>query len=167
MGDSQLRGFLKLRLIVGYLGERSQFGWWSSTFFDASGRSFLEPSFPKTFPLAQYHGVTEAARRLHDEHIGIGRVSHLFRLPEELEQDLHKLMTSELKDEQLFSEIKNKETALQNLSEIAGLKGQKSEGPLAIAKLADIRKATTLQKFAQTYLAAFESGIRSYPYLAG
>src|SRR5687767_14887500 len=155
MGDSQLRGFLKLRLIVGYLGERSQFGWWSSTFFDASSKSFLEPSFPKTFPLAQYHGVTEAARRLHDEHIGIGRVSHLFRLPEELEQDLHKLMTWELKDEQLFSEIKNKETALQNLSEIAGLKGQESEGPLAIGKLADIRKATTLQKFAQTYLAAF------------
>ena len=41
--------------------------------------------------LAQYHGVSEAARRVHDEHLSVGSF-HLFRLPEEMEQDLHALL---------------------------------------------------------------------------
>ena len=47
--------------------------------------------FSKTSRLAQYHGVLEAARRLHDEHLSVGSY-HLFRLPEEVEQDLHALV---------------------------------------------------------------------------
>ena len=74
MGDAQVREYLRLRLIVGYLGERENFNWWSTEFFSGSSRQFLEPAFPKTYPLAQYHGVSEAARRLHDDHIGKGQV---------------------------------------------------------------------------------------------
>ena len=33
-------------------------------------------------------GVLEAARRVHDEHIGVGRAFHPFRLPEIMEQRL-------------------------------------------------------------------------------
>ncbi len=84
---------LELRLLVGFLGERAQFGWWPTGFYDASSRLFLEPVFAKTSRLAQYHGVVEAARLLHDEHLSVGSY-HLFRMPEEIEQDLHSLLLS-------------------------------------------------------------------------
>jgi hypothetical protein len=51
-------------------------------------RSLLRGGFIKNAFVAQYHGVQEAASRVHDEHIGIGRVYHLFRLPEHVEQAL-------------------------------------------------------------------------------
>jgi hypothetical protein len=77
---------LKLRLTVGFLGERSQFAWWPTAYYEPSSRLFLEPVFSKTSRLAQYHGVLEAARRLHDEHLSAGSY-HVFRLPEEIEED--------------------------------------------------------------------------------
>ena len=89
--SAYLLRMLNLRLIVGYLGERSQFGWWATAFFDASSRAFPEPVFVKTRHLAKYHGVVEAARQLHDGHLSVAAY-HLFRLPEELEQDLHVFM---------------------------------------------------------------------------
>src|SRR5262245_9592659 len=63
--------YLHLRLLVGYLGESEQFGWWQTTLLQSRSRSFLDPVFARTSKLAQYHGVREAARRLHDEHIGL------------------------------------------------------------------------------------------------
>jgi len=46
MKESYLPTLLQMRLLVGFLGER-----------------------------AQYHGVLEAARRLHDEHLNVGKDS--------------------------------------------------------------------------------------------
>ena len=69
---SSIRQILKLRLVVGFLGERAQFGWWSTAFYEPSGRLFLEPVFSKTPQFAQSHGVLEAARLIHDEHLRVG-----------------------------------------------------------------------------------------------
>ena len=88
MNQPHLNNVLAMRCLVGYLGERAQFAWWPTAFYEPSSRLFLEPVFAKTSRLAQYHGVIEAARRLHDEHLSVGSY-HLFRLPEEVEQDLH------------------------------------------------------------------------------
>ena len=85
---SALSMLLEIRGPVGFLGECSQYGWWPTAFYEASSRPFLEPVFTKTARSAQYHGVVAAARRLHDEHLSVGSF-HLFRLPEETEQDLH------------------------------------------------------------------------------
>ena len=79
-----------MRHLVGFLGEQSQFGWWPTAFYGSSSRLFLEPIFSKTSTLAQHYGVVEAARRFHDEHLSVGSY-HLFRLPEEIEQDLHEM----------------------------------------------------------------------------
>lgn len=65
----RLREIARLRLTVGYLGEKGQHNWWSSEFFSATAPVFLNPVFSKTAVLAQYHGVKEAARRVHDAHI--------------------------------------------------------------------------------------------------
>ena len=89
---TQAQELLELRLLIAFLGERSQFAWWASSFFDNTSKPFLEPVFGKTAKLTQYHGAVEAARRVHDEHIGVGEVFHLFRMPEENEEDLHAAM---------------------------------------------------------------------------
>ena len=93
VNDEVKRAILRLRIVVGYLGESAQYAWWSTSFYEPSSRLFLEPVFSKTSQVAQYHGVIEAARRLHDEHLSTGSY-HLFRLPEELEQDLHAMVQS-------------------------------------------------------------------------
>jgi len=167
MGDSQVRDYLRLRLIVGYLGERENFNWWPSEFFSGSSRQFLEPAFPKTYPLAQYHGVLEAARRLHDDRIGKGQVLHLFRLPEEFEHNLHNLMLQKLPAEDLLRELKDKATALQSLAELAGSSVTKVEGPVSAGKRIDANERRTIQKIAAIYLGGFKAGVRTYPYLTG
>jgi hypothetical protein len=65
MKDLYLNNYLSLRLIIGYLGKKTQFGWWPTSFFEPARKLFLEPVFSKPYPLAQYHGVAEAGRRLH------------------------------------------------------------------------------------------------------
>jgi hypothetical protein len=82
----RLREIARLRMIVGYLEEKGRHNWWPSEFFSATAPAFLNPVFGKTATLAQYHGVREAARRVHDEHIGVGREFHLFCLPEAIEK---------------------------------------------------------------------------------
>ncbi len=163
MMDSALTPVLKVRLLVSFLGERAQFGWWPTAFYDASGRLFLEPIFSKTPQLAQYHGVVEAARRLHDEHLNVGTF-HLFRLPEELEQDLHILVqggAEELSPAVLF---RDKQTALNALIDEAGSVKKGGVGPVAIGNVGDI--ADHLKDIASVYSAAFSSNTKSFPYLA-
>jgi hypothetical protein len=90
----RLQQVARLRMIVGFLGEKSQRNWWPSEFFSDTAPAFLNPVFGKTATLAQYHGVKEAARRVHDDHIGVGSVFHLFRLPDSIEQCLFELLQS-------------------------------------------------------------------------
>lgn len=159
---SSLSSFLKLRILVGFLGERSQFGWWPTSFYDASGRLFLEPIFPKSQGLAQYHGVTEAARRLHDEHLSVGTY-HLFRLPEEMEQDLHDLMQEGgevLSPATLYGDA---ETALSVLVSMSGEMPKVGVGPVSTGNIADLHDH--LGDLAAVYSASFQSNTQSFPYL--
>jgi hypothetical protein len=153
---------LKVRLLVGFLGERAQFGWWPTAFYEASGRLFLEPVFPKTTRLAQYHGVIEAARRVHDEHLSVGSY-HLFRLPEEMEQDLHALLQAE--PDNLFSAgfCQDKSVALDDLRSVASDAKSNVSGPVSIGKVEEINNH--IQKIAAVYHSAFNSGAPSFPYL--
>ena len=168
MRYSTLSLYGHLRLLVGYLGEKAQGNWWSTTFFDSSSRFFLEPVFARTTRLAQYNGVREAARRLYDEQIGIGKVFHLFRLPEEMEQDLQQLMINA--PDKWFAEIENQD-ALAALRHLSGESISVLEGPQSIGSLQLFYPSTGLRghrssgsKVAQHYLAAFEQGICSFPY---
>src|SRR5690349_14523885 len=89
MNATQLEALATLRTVVGYLGEREQYSWWQSSVFAPAGRAILAPVLGRTQALAQYAGVRRAAALVHDERIGVGRVFHLFRLPEDVEQALH------------------------------------------------------------------------------
>ena len=162
--NAHLLRTLNLRLLVGYLGERSQFAWWSTTFFDASSRAFLEPVFAKTSRLAKYHGVVEAARQLHDSHLSVGAY-HLFRLPEEMEQDLHVYMRDGADVQALLDGLNSKDTAVAALEGVAGKAGVLKEGPVAVGKIQDLDAADTIAKIATAYLPAFRKDARCYPYL--
>ena len=163
MKESYLPTLLRMRLLVGFLGERAQFAWWQTAFYEAPSRLFLEPVFSKTSRLAQYHGVLEAARRLHDEHLSVGSY-HLFRLPEEVEQDLHSIVISSV-GEEISRGPRSKEEALEALKQLAATSAPSSVGPKAIGSIKDLDSAITLTAMAGAYLAAFSLNARTYPYL--
>jgi hypothetical protein len=50
-----------LRLVVGYLGEKNQYSWWSSSFLTENSKKILEFTFPRTASIAQYEGVSASA----------------------------------------------------------------------------------------------------------
>lgn len=166
MKDSYLSTLLQMRLLVGFLGERAQFGWWPTSFNEASSRLFLEPVFSKTSRLAQYHGVLEAARRLHDEHLSVGSY-HLFRMPEEIEQDLHALLLSPLGEEIATKVPLKKEEALDAIRHLSPIDTKVSEGPTAVGSIKDIDSPDTLQAIAGAYLSALSRNVQAYPYLVG
>lgn len=142
MIDSKLPTLLQMRLLVGFLGERAQFGWWPTAFYEASSRPFLEPVFSKTSRLAQYHGALEAARRLHDEHLSVGSY-HLFRLPEEVEQDVHTLVQSSVGEDLIGRVLLGKDAALEALNRLAS----KEKGPAKGQPLLGASRTSNRQMF--------------------
>lgn len=156
---------LQVRLAVGYLGERSQHAWWPTAFFEGASASFLEPVFVKTSRLAQYHGVLEAARRVHDEHLNVGSY-HLFRLPEEVEQDLYSIVRM-LTAEDGASLVPRTKEAAEAVLLRAKHPTTGSVGPIAVGDVANVSAPRTLNEIAALYGAAFQKGDRVYPYLVG
>ena len=162
-----LQQIARLRMIVGFLGEKAQHNWWASEFLSSTAPAFLNPVFGKTAVLAQYHGVTEAARRVHDEHIGIGRVFHLFRLPESAEQALFEILQNPTMAEALSKDVGSQEVAVATLHKIAGSSAVLREGPVQIGSITDIDGTAWLSEAARYYATAFGSDLRSFPYLVG
>jgi hypothetical protein len=164
MASSTLPTLLQLRLLVGFLGERAQFAWWPTAFYESSSRLFLEPVFSRTLRLAQYHGILEAARRLHDEHLSVGSF-HLFRLPEEIEQDLHVLLQSSVGEHLGGEALKSKGAALDALKSLAPISVKSGEGPTAVGSISDIETGDVPRAIAAAYQFAFSRNAKSYPYL--
>jgi len=164
MTEPYLTTLLQMRLLVGFLGERAQHAWWPTAFYESSSRLFLEPVFSKSSRLAQYHGVLEAARRLHDEHLNVGSY-HLFRLPEEVEQDLHATVQNSIGEDLTSQATQNKERALETLAKWAASKSLSSLGPTAVGSIKDLDSSDTLQAIAAAYLSAFTQNAKTYPYL--
>lgn len=162
--EPYLSTLLRLRILVGFLGERAQLAWWPTAFYEPSSRLFLVPVFSKTCRLAQYHSVLEAARRLHDEHLNVGTY-HLFRLPEETEQDLHTMLQSSTTDGLVSQVATSKEAALESLRRLAGKSTPASVGPVTVGSLKDLDSDEVLTAMACAYWTAFSEGTRTYPYL--
>lgn len=159
---ASLQSVLNARLLVGFLGERAQFGWWPTAFYESSGRLFLKPIFSRTPHVAQYRGVVEAARRLHDEHLSVGTY-HLFRLPEEIEQHLHVLVQTAGEEWSSAAIYRDKHTALAMLTDMTGAAKKGTVGPVSIGNVKDIDDHLT--EIASVYCSAFSSNAQSFPYL--
>ncbi|SLM27567.1 conserved hypothetical protein [Desulfamplus magnetovallimortis] len=178
MSTNKIKSIATLRILTGYLGEKGQANWWSSSFFSPTSSSFLNPVFGKTSFIAQYQGVKEAAARVHDEHIGVGEVYHLFRLPENIELSLFQL----LHDGAFVSEIKeaivDKESAEHALSDFIASSSQIQgcsqikEGPVLMGTIDDFFMEESGQKsdqdslhdIANLYHCAFLNKVQVIPY---
>ena len=158
----ELLPVFRARLLIGYLGERSQHGWWQTAFYEQSSQTFLQPIFPKTIHIAQYHGVVEAARILHDEHLNVGTY-HLFRLPEELEQNLHALAHDAAHKLSPAFTSGGKIAANEALSELAAKSEKKGVGPVSVGNIRDL--VENLPEIASVYRAAFTTNTQSFPFL--
>lgn len=154
----------KLRLAIGYLGEREQFGWWQSSFFTQGSNAFLSPLFGRTQILAQCNGVTRAAAIVHDERIGVGHVYHLFRLPEEIEQSIHQSLHGPDLGQALQKIIAKPETALNYLRKSAGTKQPAEVGPIRIGNIVALHDIGIWQTVASAYLFGFEQSTLVCPY---
>jgi hypothetical protein len=158
-----LSDFLFMRLLVGYLGEKYQFNWWPTTFIGPSSNLFLSPVFPRTTLLSQYHGILEAARRVHDERIGVGSVFHLFRLPEVREQELHGIL-SDGRSSLSMESFASRDAALAALQKIADGDTSASEGPVKLGSAQEILTSNGIRDISRSYTAAFTQGVKCYPY---
>lgn len=157
----------KLRVSIGLLGEIQKPPWWPSAFFSPNSDAFLNPIFSKTTFLARYHGVREAASRIHDQHIGIGaNVFHLFRLPEYIERDLHELMLNDELISELTHNYSDSSHAMEYLHSISNPISVNTIGPVRIASISDLLSGSSWQNAAGHYLHAFHSITRVFPFFS-
>jgi hypothetical protein len=153
----------ELRLLVSFLGEQSQYGWWKTNLISSLGLRFMRTNFPRTNKTAALQAVGLAATKDHDQKIGMGCVYHLFRLPYEMDQALH--LTS-ISAEEEISFPENKEEALNRMAIVADEVLNVSPGPCQIGTKKTIRSAFGVQEIAKHYRSAFLSNIQCYPYFA-
>jgi len=168
MKQKKIMDIAKLRLAVGFLGEAHQKNWWVSNFFSSHSMSFLNPVFTKTSFLARYYGVKEAATRVHDDHIGIGKgVYHLFRLPEMIEIDLHEFIAKQTGNENFELITSDPKAAETFVSESAKHFELSDTGPVWMGDSSLMNNPSSWQKVAHLYLSAFYEDKRIYPYFSG
>ena len=154
----------ELRLAVGFLGEQQQAACWKSSFLGRNASAFLGPVFGKNAAMAQYNGLTEAACRVHDERIGVGRVFHLFRLPEIIEQRIFEAFEQSVLTEAMIRRFGSTEAAEKALVSITERLTDPKEGPVNLGSIESIDSHDGLPTLAAYYLAAFRAGIQCFPY---
>lgn len=155
---------VSLRLSVGLLGERDVTGWWRSGFMAPTASAFLAPVFGTKVLHAQYQGLIESAKRIHDERIGVGRVFHPFRLPEAQEQRVLNALRSD--NEKSFGGISTRDAAMSRLQAIAGRTVDVKPGPTLIGPLEMLEDPSWVANVAAIYLAAFNSNVQCFPYFS-
>ena len=161
--DELLEKLNRLRLLVGYLGEKNQFKWWDTNFLSKTGLQFLEINFPRTAFAAGCNSVTEAARRIHDERIGKGGVFHLFRFPTDMEEDLHRLMFSDENNDRIAF-VETRETALDALRSMVKSTVGAPGGPVQVGDSKTMMRDFAIQELAVHYYEAFQSRKVCFPY---
>jgi hypothetical protein len=167
METRPLADLAALRIAVGYLGEQNQYNWWPSAFFTSASSAFLGPIFPRNTNLARYTGVTCAAALVHDERIGVGRVYHLFRLPEDLEQGLHRVVQDNALWQKIAPHIHSVDEALAFLRSWSEPSIQTEGGPVRIGSIRSIRDSSGWPMLAAHYACGLESERPTYPYFTG
>ncbi len=165
MDNKLIELIVEARFLVGFIGEKEQANWWGSSFLSKSSSAFLTPVFPKTTPTAQYHGICQAAKRVHDEHIGLGRNYHLYRLPDSIERSLANAMNDQDLSLKILENIADRDLASKRLAEIGTTGNDFAEGPIAVGDFSDDELGILVRKMISHYHSAFENDIKCFPYL--
>ena len=155
--------FITLRAIIGFLGEKPQFGWWDTNFLSETGLQFLTINFPRSAFAAGCNSVSEAAKRLHDERIGKGGVYHLFRLPTFNEESIHKQLIA-MDSNTLIPYLRDKETALNKLKSFISNSVNAPDGPVQIGTSKNMFSDFAIKELAMHYLDVFLKEKKCFPY---
>jgi len=155
--------YATLRVIVGFLGEKSQKGWWDTDFLNPTGLQFLAINFPRSYLSAGCTSVTVAARRVHDELIGKSRVYHLFRFAQPDEEAIHQSLPH-LDPTQILEGIRTPESALKHLRTYFSEPVSAPVGPVQVGGIRQARGDFGIQEVAKHYYDAFLTDKRAYPY---
>jgi hypothetical protein len=137
----------------------------AATFLSPASLNFLTPVFSKTTPLAQYNGVCQAASLVHDDHIGLGRHFHLYRLPESTERRISSVYHDSKSEDREHTTFSDTSAAMAFLEQFASGQVERSEGPVIVGDFSDSGLERLLRQAAAHYFKAFSDGYRSYPYI--
>ena len=102
----------------------------------------------------------------HDKRIGVGQVLHLFRLPEDLEQSLHRVLSDPVTVRKIGQLVSTVESAMTGLKELGAPKAKASAGPVHVGDLHALRDHATWRNVAAIYADAFDTKRQSFPYFA-
>jgi len=152
---------VRLRMSVALLGESDTAPWWSSSFASSASEAFMLPIFGLRTPHARYQGLVEAARLVHDDRIGVGRVYHLFRLPDHEERRAFEIAQTNMA---VFGDVASPSAALALLADLASGKVQSKEGPTLITSKAAIGSQDWIGEVASLYRLAFAKSVQCFPY---
>jgi len=155
----------RLRVIVGFLGQKKNLGWWDCDFLDPIGLRFLETTFPRTAHKAALRSTTEAASRIHDQAMGRIGSYHLFRFPVALEDGFESAVDA-LNWTAMFPIIQSRETAMAELKRLADSTVKAPQGPVQVGVESRILTTTSVQELAAHYHSAFQDNIRCFPYFS-
>ena len=157
----QLANLLKCRLAVAALGEKAQ--WWPSRICDPLRLKVLEQLFPKTWRLAAFSAVSDAAKLVHREAVSI-RAIHLFRFQTELEQDLRRYLVKP-EGHKIFDAVLNGDCSPEEVLQELAQKGVRAQiGAVSFGEATPDHIYASIGKIAAFYLAAYKTGTRSFPY---
>jgi len=166
--EEQAESLARLRVLVSVLGEAAHAKWWRTEFLTAAGLRFLDRLYPRTSCAAAVRAASAAARDLHDSSIGRGEVYHLFRLPGQLETQIHLLATGGFFD-QVLEDLRPSLDASDSLvAEMEGLANELPEtepGPQRIGSVRDLHGGALVGAWTGAYLHAFRKDYRVFPYV--
>lgn len=160
---SRVEALAHLRALVAFLGEREQFAWWSTSFLSPTGLKFLEYNYPRTSVSAAIHSITHAAKSMHDQRIGKLGSFHLFRLPHEVEQDIHAILI-DASQEEFSGFFLSKQQSIVALTSITEGELAEAVGPVRIASIGQLTSKQSLKKLAAYYRFAFQNQSHVFPY---
>ena len=102
----------------------------------------------------------------HDSHIGVGRVIHLFRLPEAVEQSLLTHLLEVGIPEDVGQALTSRDAAMARLRGFVKSPVELHGGPLKVGTTEDLHGHAWLSRVAAVYHAAFEEAdAPAFPYL--
>ena len=158
---------LRLRAVVLALGESTAPAWWKTEFMNETGLRFLERIYPRTSFQAAVHAAGKAASDAHDRAVGRIGVYHLFRLPESLETELHRMPPDPADDfhPTLRNALGQPEELMKLLAPMCrGERADAAPGAKKIGTHRDIMTAAGIRKTAAVYHTAFGRNEPGFPY---
>lgn len=161
---------LRLRALVLALGESVKPAWWKTEFMNETGFRFLERLYPRSSFRAAIHAAGRVACDVHDRSVGRTGVYHLFRLPESLEAEIHRIPPASDEEfvERLRSCLARPDDLIKMLQSLCGSEGKQDTAPGAkrIGTDSDLMMSGAFEKTAAVYHHSFSQGKPTFPYFS-